>query len=102
MTARHPLRPTNECRKVSAALTTAVDGGPIDLTLRRHVRTCASCRRRLADQHRLVGMLRMLETVVPLPPRVDRRARTAKRVGAGSLGVASLAAFVFHQVRKRP
>ena len=92
---------SKDCRKVRDALDTAVDGGPVDLPLRRHVHTCAACRRRLADQHRLVGMLRNLELAVPVPPRVDRRVRAAKRAGGG-IGVASIAALLVHQVRKRP
>ena len=93
-----------DCRKVRQSLTTAVDGGPVDLTLRRHVRDCGPCRRRLADQHRLVDLLRVLQPSVPLPPRVTRRARIAKRLasGAGGIGIASVAAIVVRQAFKRP
>ena len=100
---RAPVLRGGACRDVRQSLTNSVDGGPIDLELRRHIRRCPACRRRLDEQRRLVGMLRLLESTVPPPPKVNRRARAAKRVmsGAGSLGIVSVAALVFRQARKR-
>lgn len=85
------------------SLPSAVDGGPVDLRLRRHLRDCPACRRRLDDQKRLSGMLRHLGSAVPIPPRVNRRTRAAKRIasGAGGIGIASVAALVVRQARKR-
>ena len=92
-----------ECRRVKESLTNAVDGGPVDLALHRHIRECGACRRRLADQRKLAGVLRILQPNVPLPPRVDRRARAVKRFasGAGGIGLASVAALVVREARRR-
>ena len=97
------VRRRRECRQVRNLLPLAVDNGPIDLRLRRHLRDCPGCRRRLDDQKRLSGMLRHLGSVVPLPPPVDRRSRAARRIvsGAGGVGIASVAALMVRQARKR-
>lgn len=83
------------CDRFSSRLSSSVDAGAIDLQLRRHVRTCARCRRELHQYRRLRGILRSLPSHVPLPnPNEAARARRLRLVlsgAAGGLGLVSVA-----------
>lgn len=98
------LRHRRDCRKHSGALAKALDGGQVELGLRRHLRNCVSCKRLLSEQRRLSTLLRSLAPTIPAPPRVSRTARMTRRVmsGAGGLGIAGFATFLVRQIRKRP
>ena len=91
------------CDRYAAQLSGSIDATAIDLQLRRHVRSCARCRRELHQHRRIRGVLRSLPTPFPLVNPVEAaRARRRRRVlsgAAGGIGLVSVAVAVGSRLR---
>lgn len=92
------LRARKPCDRYASLLSGTVENGAIDLQLRRHVRSCARCRRELHQYRRLRTVLRSLPSQIPLPNPIEAaRARRRRRVlsgAAGGIGLVSVAVAV--------
>ena len=82
------------CDRYAKLLSGADESAAIDLHLRRHVRSCAQCRRELNQYRRIRSVLRALPSQFPLPNPLDSRRIRRRRVlssAAGGLGIVAVA-----------
>ena len=88
------LRRRRPCDRYAKFLSGADEAAAIDLQLRRHVRSCAQCRRELHQYRRIRGVLRALPSQFPLPNPLDSRRIRRRRVlssAAGGIGIVAVA-----------